>query len=93
MDLVKGKFTDADFKKNIFDFLEFKCSEKVIYNITQIIPMIAEGKIAQYMRLESGIPIIMFSEIGYNNSDKAVIHSKEYYVPDLIEMSIFRKKI
>lgn len=92
-DIIKGDFLETDLHEPIFNFLREKCGEEVIYNITQIIPMIAHEKLAEHIGVSDGAPIIMFSEVGFNNSDKAIIYSDEYYRPDLIEMNIVRRKV
>jgi hypothetical protein len=43
--------------------------------------------------MDDGMPIIMFSEIGFNKNDRAILFAEEYYQPDMIEMNIIRKKV
>jgi GntR family transcriptional regulator len=93
MDLCKEGVEESYLHVPVFDLLDEKCNQKVSYNIAQIIPMIAQGELAQHLAVKEATPIIMFSEVGFNNDDKALLYSEEYYRPDLIGMSIFRKKV
>jgi GntR family transcriptional regulator len=93
LDVIKEDFVESDLKKPIFDFLREKCDEEVIYLATKILPMIVNDELTGYIGMDGGKPIIMFSEIGFNKNDRAILFAEEYYQPDMIEMNIIRKKV
>jgi GntR family transcriptional regulator len=89
--LVRRAYNDEELHGPVYQFLEQRCDQLVSYNITQILPVLADDKMAGLLECDAGAPLHYFEETGYNANDEPVIYSEEYYAPSFFEFKIVRK--
>ena len=91
--LVKVQhYTESELHKPIFHFLEKYCYEEVSHNLTRVMPVVADSKIAGLLQVEEGTPLFYMSETGYNIENQPILLSREYHCTDILNYSILRKK-
>ncbi len=91
--VIDHDFDSEELRKPIFEFLERRCKVSVETDLTQLVPIIADNHLAEIFNISIGTPLIHLDEVGYDLKGNAVLWSKEYYCPGIINFTILRRKI
>jgi GntR family transcriptional regulator len=91
--LVKHAYRNEELQGPVYTFLEQRCSQSVVYNITEVLPVTADEKVARLLECEVGDPLHLFIETGFNENDIPVIYSEEYYRPEYFSFKVVRKMV
>ncbi|MCL5075113.1 MAG: GntR family transcriptional regulator [Chloroflexi bacterium] len=91
--LIRQEYGYEQLNQSIFLFLSQCCGEIVLYNITEIRPLVAGAELAQILGCTQGELIQMFEEVGFNGKDVPIIYSEEYYLDRYLRFKIVRTKI
>jgi len=80
------------FRGSLYKFLERKCGQKIDYGIAKTIPTLANAEICQKLEVSPKSVFLLISQIDYNIENQPIVYTEEYWRPDLIEFTIFRKR-
>ena len=89
--LVNQAYRDEELHGPVYTFLERRCSQRVDHNITEILPVVADGRLSELLDCPLGFPLHYFDEIGFNPKGTPIIYSEEYYRPDYFSFNLLRK--
>ncbi|MFW5941675.1 MAG: GntR family transcriptional regulator [Chloroflexota bacterium] len=89
--LVRRAYNDEELHGPVYNFLERRCDQRVSYNITQIMAIVADDELAERLQTSAGAPLHYFEETGFNSNDEPIIYSEECYSPSFFEFNIVRK--
>ncbi|HSM56478.1 MAG TPA: GntR family transcriptional regulator [Candidatus Sulfomarinibacteraceae bacterium] len=89
--LVRRAYNDEELHGPVYTFLERRCDQRVSYNITEILAVVADEELAERLQTNAGAPLHYFEETGFNSNDEPIIYSEEYYSPSYFEFKIVRK--
>ena len=89
--LVRRAYREEELHGPVYTFLEKRCDQRVEYNITEILPVVADARLAKLLECEEGAPLHYFEEVGYNADDLPIIYSEEYYRPEYFCFKVVRK--
>lgn len=87
------RLDSIDWRLSIFEILDRYCRITIEMDLTNIHAVLAEGKVKEILRLEESIPLVYFDEVGYDIQNNPVLWSKEYYLDNMFDMVLLRKKI
>lgn len=85
-------FTADDFCPPIFEFLAKHCHRRLTYYFSDIVPLTAEGKVAERLCLPVGAPLIAFEETGFDSDNRPTIFTHSYFRDDLLRLRLIRRE-
>jgi GntR family transcriptional regulator len=91
--LVKHAYRPPELYGPVYKFLDQRCGQQVDYNITEVLPVTANERLARLLGCEIYAPLHLFIETGYNASDLPIIYSEEYYRPEFFSFKVVRKMV
>ena len=86
-------YSQEDLGKPIFHFLKKYCDTDISMDLSVVEPMLASERLASYLQVAVGDPIMMVDEIGYDLNGRRALYSEEYYVNRLFKHTVMRRKI
>lgn len=89
--LVRQAYAPEELHGPIYTFLAQRCQQRVIYNITEILPVAANTLLARYLKCKRGTPLHYFQEVGFNAEHTPIMYSEEYYWPEAFSFQLVRK--
>lgn len=90
---IVESYSEYELHQPIFDFLARTCYQEIEYDITEIVPIVADAALASFLDCQVGSPLLFFDEIGYNEDNQPILNSLEYYKSQLIRFKVLRKKV
>ncbi|MEJ2747564.1 MAG: UTRA domain-containing protein [Anaerolineae bacterium] len=66
--------------------------QRLTYYLSEIVPSIADDKLAQTLHIPPQTALISFSEIGYNADNEPILHSSSYFRDDLLRLRLIRRQ-
>ena len=91
--LIKEEYTLKDFEQPIFHFLKKRCYIEAYMDLTQIRAIAANEVVAEALNISTGTPVLNMEEVDYDISGNVVFYSMQYFVDDIFEQTVFRKKL
>jgi len=84
--------SDPKLTEPIFDFLEKKCKQKLIYYISSIRVDVMGNCPCEFEDRVGSESALVFDEIGYNQNDLPIMHSIHYYPGNKMKFEIVRRR-
>jgi len=73
-------------------FLEEKYNQKIEYSVGRIIPILPGPHILDKLKIGKLSPLLLVKEVDYSSEDKPIIYGREYWVPNILEFTILRRR-
>lgn len=90
--LITQPYTDADFLIPVYTFL-WENGQHLAYYLTEIVPILTSSEMAATLRIRPNLPLISFTEIGYNDDNDPIIKSTSCFRDDLLRLRLIRRQI
>lgn len=90
---ITKPYTIEEFQRPVYEYLETVCQQQLAYYLSDLVPMIAAGPLAQTLHLEPGTPLLSFEEIGYNEDNEPILKAYSYFRDDLLRFRLLRRKM
>lgn len=91
--LAKGEYTINDFKQPIFHFLQEFCSVVPYMDLTDVRPVVADERLAEFFQVSVGSPLLNMDEVDYDIDGRPVLCSNEYFADGIFRHTVMRKKL
>jgi GntR family transcriptional regulator len=89
---ILSPYEQETFTAPIYQFLMSHCQQRLAYYVSEIIPMISTGNVAQWLDVEKGSPLITFDETGFNDANQPVLTATSYFRDDLLRLKLIRRQ-
>jgi GntR family transcriptional regulator len=89
--LVRSAYRDEELHGPVYVFLQERCNQWVDYNITEVLPVVADDRISELLGCQIGDPLHYFDEVAFNADDVPIMYSEEYYRPEYFSFKVVRK--
>lgn len=76
----------------IYEYLEEYCDRRLSYYVSEIVPVAFDTEQAEKLRVEKSTVGLSFVEVGYDQSNEAVVHATSYFRDDLLRFRLIRRK-
>ena len=86
MQILKG------FDGSLSKLLEEEYNQKIEYSVSRILPILPGTYISDKLKIEKLSPLLLVEEVDYSSEDKPIIYGREYWAPNVLEFTIFRKR-
>lgn len=77
--------------RSIFEFLRTNCKQEVEHTLIWFVPVLADAKLAELLKLPPQSPLIVWEELYYNFFDEVICSSKSYFSPQIMKFCMLRK--
>lgn len=91
--LIKREYDRKDFEPPIFYFLQKFCDIEAYMDLTQLHAVVADEKIADALEVAKNTPLLNMEEIDYDIDGNIIFYSSQYFVDDIFEQTVLRKKL
>lgn len=89
--IITQPYTETDFMSPVFEFL-WTNGQHLAYYLSEIVPVLTTPDLAQTLHVRPGLPLVSFSEIGYNEDNTPIIKSTSCFRDDLLRLRLIRRK-
>jgi GntR family transcriptional regulator len=89
--LITQSYTEADFMHPVYEFL-WANGQRLAYYLSEIVPLLTTGELAQTLHVRPGLPLVSFAEIGYNDDNIPIIKSTSCFRDDFLRLRLIRRK-
>jgi GntR family transcriptional regulator len=76
----------------IYEFLEQYCDRRLSYYVSEIVPVAFDADQAEKLGVKEGTVGLSFVEVGFDQSNEAVVHATSYFRDDLLRFRLIRRK-
>ncbi len=76
----------------IYEFLDKHCGRPLGYYVSELIPVVLDGHLADMLRLDAGTPALCFEEIGFDRDNQPVLSATSVFRDDLLRFRLIRRK-
>lgn len=90
--LVKRDYKSEDFQLIVFQFLKKFCDIEAYMDLTQLHAVIADEYLAEILEIPQGTPLLNMEEVDYDIEGNPVFYSRQFFVDELIQHTVLRKK-
>lgn len=94
--LVKMDFDVKDFEnieRSIFRLLEDHYNQRISYAISEIVPVLANYKLANALSVPARTPLLLLEQTHYTTDDTPILYSKNYFRADKFSFHVVRKRV
>ncbi len=91
--LIKEEYTLNDLEAPIFHFLKKCCYVEAYMDLTQLHAVLSDEKVSKALELPVGSPLLNMEEVDYDIDGNVVFYSRQYFVDDIFEQTVLRKKL
>ncbi len=90
---IKHSYALEDLKPPIFHFLKNFCDIEAYMDLTQLHPVLADDIVANALHVPKGTPLLNMEEVDYDIDGNIVFYSSQYFIDEVFEQTIMRKKL
>lgn len=83
-------FSAADLEQAIFPFIEAHCRCQLTHDVIEIIPAVADTKLARCLQVNEGTPLLRLDAVEYDMEGRAVMYNTEYYLDHFVRFTLCR---
>lgn len=76
----------------IYEYLEEYCDRRLSYYLSEVVPVAFDAETAGKLGVEPGTVGLSFIEVGFDQSNEAVVHATSYFRDDLLRFRLIRRK-
>lgn len=91
--LITQNYEDEDWHLPIYQFLSVFSQQRLMYYLSDVVPMIADGKLSALLHIRQGAPLMAFEEVGYNDANVAILLASSYIRDDLLRFRLIRRRV
>ncbi|WP_408954477.1 GntR family transcriptional regulator [Natroniella sp. ANB-PHB2] len=90
--LLPDNFGSEQMTVSLFNYLQQNCNIYITYAVTDIVPVIADGLLAEKLNLSIDTPLLLLKQMHYDDRDNPVLYSKNYFRSDKFEFHVLRNR-
>jgi DNA-binding GntR family transcriptional regulator len=91
--IIEAAYQEDDFHRPIYRFLSEFCQQHLSYYLSEIVPLMAPGWLADFLHLsQKNTALLAFEEIGYNQENQPIIKANSYFRDDLLRLRLIRRQ-
>ncbi|MGB3712811.1 MAG: GntR family transcriptional regulator [Candidatus Promineifilaceae bacterium] len=90
--LIKEPYEAGDLELPIFEFLAQFGQQHLSYYLSEFVPILAGGSIANNLNIASSTPLLSLEEVGYSEENAPILKACSYFRDDLLRLRFIRRK-
>jgi GntR family transcriptional regulator len=76
----------------LYEFLDEYCDRRLMYYVSEIVPVAFDADQAKKLGVKKGTVGLAFVELGFDQTNEAIVHATSYFRDDLLRFRIIRRK-
>ncbi|MGI9862281.1 GntR family transcriptional regulator [Moorella naiadis] len=89
--LIQTPIPEARYWETIFTVLAEHSGIHVVNDIVELIPTIADHRLAAIMKVNPGTPLLQLDTIAFDEQNEPVMATQEYYLDTFVRFTLYRK--
>ncbi len=90
---ISEPITEEAFVVPIFTFLAQSAGQHLNYYLSEIVPVVAEGDLAETLHLPAPTAVLSLEEVGYDEENEPILKAYSYFRDDLLRLGLIRRKV
>lgn len=78
-------------RESLYQFLDQRLGIRVTRGAAELRPILAPADVAARLKIKRGTPLMLLTQTDYDESNRPVLHSIEYHLPDVFVFLVNRK--
>lgn len=78
-------------RESLYQFLDQKLGIRVTRGTAELRPIVARPDVASKLQIKRGTPLLLITQTDFDQSNRPVLHSIEYHLPDVFVFVVNRK--
>jgi GntR family transcriptional regulator len=91
--LINRPYTADDLTAPVFEFLGEFGGQRLSYYLSDIVPVLATGFLAERLSVPSPTALLSFEEVGYNEDSEPILKAQSYFRDDLLRLKLIRRNV
>ena len=83
----------SDLEQPIFMFLQEFCDVDTYMDLTNLKAVLADETLAKVLEVPFGTPLLYMDEVDYDIDGNVVFYSSQYFINEMFEQTVLRKKL
>ena len=90
--LITTPFVEDDWHQPIYQFLWDHAQQRLMYYLSEIVPVIAGEMLSQTLQVKRGAAVLAFEEVGYSEENVPILLTSSYFRDDLLRLRLIRRR-
>lgn len=91
--LLVSPASDQNLRAPVFQLLQEKCRLNCYMDVSRLLPVVADEKMADILKVAPGTPLLYIEEVDYDVDGNPILFSRQYFVNDYFHHNIIRKRL
>jgi GntR family transcriptional regulator len=91
--LINRPYTVEDLAAPVFEFIAEFSGQHLSYYLSDIVPVLAQGSLAERLHVPSPTGLLSLEEIGYNEDNEPILKAQSYFRDDLLRLRLIRRSV
>jgi len=90
---ISGPLENDAFVVPVFTYLSESAGQYLSYYLSEIVPVLADGDLAETLRIPSPTAVLSLEETGYNEENEPILRAYSYFRDDLLRLGLIRRRV
>lgn len=91
--LLVDAVAKSDWLSPVYEVLGQHSQQRLVYYLSEIVPVVAGSKLSETLHVTSGMPLISFVEVGFSEENEPILLATSYIRDDLLRLRLIRRKV
>lgn len=91
--LLADTVAESDWLSPVYEVLSQFTEHRLVYYLSEIVPVVAGAKLVETLRVKAGSPLISFAEVGFSEENEPILLATSYIRDDLLRLRLIRRKV
>jgi GntR family transcriptional regulator len=90
---ISGPLEKDAFVVPVFTYLSESAGQYLSYYLSEIVPVLADGDLAETLRIPTSTAVLSLEETGYNEENEPILRAYSYFRDDLLRLGLIRRRV
>jgi DNA-binding GntR family transcriptional regulator len=76
----------------LYEFVERHADRALAYYLSEIVPVVVDGDLAETLGVPEGTPAISFEEVGFDQDNEPIVRATSFFRDDLLRFALMRRR-
>lgn len=91
--LIGRPYAAEDLTAPVFEFIAEFGGQHLSYYLSDIVPVLAKGILAERLRVPPTTALLSLEEVGYNEDNEPILKAQSYFRDDLLRLRLIRRNV
>jgi GntR family transcriptional regulator len=91
--LIDEPYEAGDLELPVFEFLAQFGQQHLSYYLSEFVPILAGGSIANNLNISRSTPLLSLEEVGYSEENSPILKACSYFRDDLLRLRFIRRRV